>query len=49
VGNTAELLAAVAAVTPRSAAVIGVQRGTQALELTIVVAQRPLPHRREPG
>jgi S1-C subfamily serine protease len=49
VGNTAELLAAVAALTPRSAAVIGVQRGTQALELTIVVAQRPLPHRREPG
>ncbi len=49
VANTAELLAAVAALRPRSAAVVGVQRGSQALELTLVVALRPQPQRREPG
>ena len=43
VRNTVELLAAVAALPPREPAVIGVQRGGEALELTVRVAPRPRP------
>ncbi|CAN5618119.1 Do family serine endopeptidase [soil metagenome] len=39
--NTAQLLTAVAALKPRTQAVIGVQRGNKALDLTLTVAQRP--------
>lgn len=42
VRNTAELLSAVAALKPRSEASFDVQRGDKALELTIVVAPRPI-------
>ena len=41
VANTSELLAAVAALQPRSASTLAVQRGTQTLELPVVVAERP--------
>ena len=41
VGNTGELLAAVAALAPQSASTLAVQRGTQRLELPVVVAERP--------
>jgi Do/DeqQ family serine protease len=41
VANTAELLPAVAALPPLSKARIGVQRGGQALELEVTVAERP--------
>jgi S1-C subfamily serine protease len=41
VANTAELLNIVAALPPGSAASIGVQRGGKALDLTVMVAQRP--------
>ncbi len=41
VANTAQLLHGVAALKPGSTAAIGVQRGAQALELTLTVAQRP--------
>jgi Do/DeqQ family serine protease len=47
VTNTAQLLEAVAALKPGSQTAIGVQRGAQALELTLTVAQRPRPQRRE--
>jgi Do/DeqQ family serine protease len=43
VGNTAELLNAVAALKPLSMAVIAVQRGDEALKLKVQVAQRPKP------
>ena len=39
--NTAQLLNAVAALQPGSEATLGVQRGAQALQLTLQVAQRP--------
>lgn len=45
VANTAQLLNAVAALKPRSPAVIGVQRGERRLELKVTVAQRPAPQR----
>ncbi len=45
VANTAQLLNAVAALKPRSDAVIGVQRGDKALQLKVRVAQRPAPQR----
>ncbi len=49
VANTSQLLTAVAALKPQVPAVIGVQRGDKALELKIVVAQRPKAQaRREP-
>lgn len=48
VANTAQLLSAVAALKPQSEAVIGVQRGGQSLDVTLVVAQRPKAVRR-PG
>ncbi len=41
VANTAQLLNAVAALKPQSEASIGVQRGAQKMQLSIVVAQRP--------
>ena len=48
IGNTAQLLNAVAALEPQSEAAIGVQRGAQTLQLKVVVAQRPkAPARRE--
>ncbi|MCB2021300.1 MAG: trypsin-like peptidase domain-containing protein [Burkholderiaceae bacterium] len=48
VANTSQLLNAVAALKPQSEASIGVQRGAQQMQLTIVVAQRPkAPARRE--
>ena len=47
VTNTAQLLAAVAALPPRSEASIAVQRGDQALQLKLLVAQRPKPQPRE--
>lgn len=46
VANTAQLLSAVAALKPQSQAVIGVQRGGQTLDVTLVVAQRPKAVRR---
>jgi Do/DeqQ family serine protease len=46
VANTAQLLSAVAALKPQSDAVIGVQRGDKALDLTLTVAQRPKAQRR---
>ena len=47
VGNTTQLLSAVAALRPNTQAVIGVQRGDRALDLTLTVAQRPKAQRRE--
>ncbi|MDB5820286.1 MAG: 2-alkenal reductase [Rhizobacter sp.] len=44
--NTAQLLSAVAALAPQSRAIIGVQRGSKPIELTVTVAQRPKP---QPG
>ena len=41
VGNTRQLLNAVAALKPQAEAVIRVQRGDKALDLTVTVAQRP--------
>jgi Do/DeqQ family serine protease len=50
VKNPAQLLAAVAALTPQAAAEIGVQRGPQALALSVTVAERPpMRQRRGPG
>ena len=46
VSNTAQLLAAVAALKPQSVADVSVQRGTQALRLSLNVAQRPKLQRR---
>ncbi len=49
VTNTAQLLTSVAELKPQTPAVIGVQRGERALELTVTVAQRPRASpRREP-
>jgi serine protease DegQ len=49
VTNTSQLLNAVAALKPRSEARIGVQRGNEALEVSVTVAQRPKqdPRQRE--
>jgi Do/DeqQ family serine protease len=47
VSNTQQLLSAVAGLKPNTDAVIGVQRGDRALELTLQVAQRPRQMRRE--
>ena len=41
VGNTVQLLGAVAALKPKEKAVIGIQRGEKALEISVTVAQRP--------
>ena len=48
VANTAQLLAAVAALPPRSETSVAVQRGNQALQLKLLVAQRPKPTQRDP-
>ncbi len=49
VANTGQLLNAVAGLKPREAAVIGVQRGDKALELSVTVAQRPAATRSPRG
>jgi Do/DeqQ family serine protease len=41
VNNTAELLAAVAALSPQSRSTLGLQRGAQVLDVPVVVAERP--------
>ena len=41
VQNTGDLFAAVAALAPDSTAVIGVQRGSQALQVKVQVGERP--------
>jgi Do/DeqQ family serine protease len=46
VANTAQLLAAVAALKPKTVATVAVQRGAQALQLNLTVAQRPKAQRR---
>jgi len=46
VTNTAELLAAVAALQPQTVTRVAVQRGAQALQLDLTVAQRPKLQRR---
>ena len=49
VENTAQLLSAVAGLKPNAQAVVGVQRGDRALDLTLTVAQRPrTQQRRQP-
>jgi serine protease DegQ len=49
VANPAQLLAAVAALTPAQPATIGVQRGQESLDLSVTVAERPpLRQRRAP-
>jgi serine protease DegQ len=48
VANTAQLLAAVAALKPQTQAEIAVQRGERALELQVTVAQRPRVQARRP-
>jgi serine protease DegQ len=45
--NTSQLLLAVAALSPKDEAVIGVQRGSQAVDLTVTVGRRP-PNARQP-
>ena len=45
VANTAQLLNAVAALKPKTDAMIGVQRGDKPLQLKVRVAQRPVPQR----
>ncbi|MEW6706848.1 MAG: trypsin-like peptidase domain-containing protein [Pseudomonadota bacterium] len=45
VANTSQLLNAVAALRPRSEALIGLQRGDKALQVKVRVAQRPAPQR----
>lgn len=46
VGNTAQLLAAVAALKPQSEATVSVQRGAQQVDVKLVVGQRPRAVRR---
>ena len=46
VDDTAQLLAAVAALKPNSRAVLGVQRGTKALDVSVVIGERPAPRPR---
>jgi Do/DeqQ family serine protease len=48
VANTTELMSAVAALKPRSEAVIGVQRGERAIEVRLVIGERPAAMRRTP-
>jgi serine protease DegQ len=47
VHNTAELLAAVAALSPQSRSTLALQRGEQLLEVSVVVAERPRVQRPE--
>jgi Do/DeqQ family serine protease len=46
VANTAQLLAAVAALKPQTVTNVAVQRGAQAVQLSLTVAQRPKAQRR---
>jgi Do/DeqQ family serine protease len=46
IASTTELLPAVAALPPGSKAAIGVQRGAQAIELELIVGERPAADRR---
>ena len=46
VANTMQLLNAVAALKPGSETAVGVQRGTEQLQLKVTVVQRPPPQRR---
>ena len=46
--NTAQLMAAVAALKPQTPALIGVQRGNRTLDLKIEIAQRPAQKPSEP-
>ena len=48
VASTGQLLNAVAALKPRETAVISVQRGERALDLTVTVGQRPKSRARQP-
>ena len=48
VANTAQLLNAVAALKPGSEATLGVQRGSQALQVKLTVGHRPPAQRRAP-
>jgi serine protease DegQ len=48
VANTAQLLAAVAALKPQTEAEVAVQRGEQSLQLKLSVTQRPKTQRRAP-
>ncbi len=48
VGNTTELMSAVAALRPRSEALIAVQRGERGLEVRLVIGERPAAMRRVP-
>lgn len=48
VSNTTELMSAVAALKPRSEAVIGVQRGERTLDLRLTIGERPAALRRTP-
>ena len=43
VASPADLLAAVAALKPKTQATVSVQRGTQTIEFQLAIAQRPLP------
>ena len=47
VANTAQLLAAVAALKPQSEAEVAVQRGDQSMQLNLRIAQRPRAQRRQ--
>ena len=49
VHNTAQLLLAVASLKPQSQAQIGVQRGKEALQLNVLIAQRPKPQQTTPA
>ena len=49
VHNTAQLLLAVASLKPQSQAQIGVQRGKEALQLNVMIAQRPKPQQTAPA
>jgi len=46
VANTAQLLGAVAALKPQTVTNVAVQRGAQAVQLSLTVAQRPKAQRR---
>jgi S1-C subfamily serine protease len=41
VTNTVQLLAAVAGLKPKEPATIGIQRGNKAMDLKVIVTQRP--------
>jgi S1-C subfamily serine protease len=47
VHNTSQLLLAVASLKPGESAAIGVQRGQEAVELSVTVAKRPATARQQ--